>query len=284
MNKNTKIIIIVSSIIFLIVAGVSVFFLFFNKEKAEEPKEEKPTEEKPIVNEDDTEEKFVAKEITNTEVEKLFSYVVFDGPITQVGNYYENPFSSYSNKDKIELAITKYTLLKFRKEITTELDTSIIKELESENKYEIPDNLEAYIELTDVKDSIKYLFNMDLTDNEILSYGELRTCPISVPVESLKLFGLFSACGGDYGRDIVQAITDYKETSNEITVTTVKAEQGYEDDKIYYNKTKVIYDNLDIENFEFTNENIELFPQLKYVFKKNNSDKYYLYDIVKLNF
>ena len=38
------------------------------------------------------------------------------------------------------------------------------------------------------------------------------------------------------------------------------------------------------ENYKFTDENVNKFPQLKYTFKKNKNGKYYLSDIVNLNF
>ena len=44
----------------------------------------------------------------------------------------------------------------------------------------------------------------------------------------------------------------------------------------------LIYQNVD--NFIFNDENINKFPQFKYIFKKNENNEYYVNDIINLNF
>ena len=103
--------------------------------------------------------------------------------------------------------------------------------------------------------------------------------------------------GGSYSGDIVQQIIDYNETEDEINLTVVKAEilssteTIYDDEVItqyagiyrYINNNSLVIKN-NTENFKFTDENVNKFPQLKYIFKKNKDGKYYVSDIVNLNF
>ena len=53
----------------------------------------------------------------------------------------------------------------------------------------------------------------------------------------------------------------------------------------YVNDTNtLVYKNVDEEDFHFTEDNIDLFSQIKYVFKKNEYGKYFISDIINLNF
>ena len=84
---------------------------------------------------------------------------------------------------------------------------------------------------------------------------------------------------------------------DEINLTVVKAEimpytetiygkekiTQYEGIYRYINNNSLVFKG-NTETFKFTDENVNKFSQLKYVFKKNNAGKYYVYDIVNLNF
>ena len=93
------------------------------------------------------------------------------------------------------------------------------------------------------------------------------------------------AGGDNYQAEIKQQIISYNELDNEIDLTVVKAELGYDGSVYrYVNKKDTLVYKDGVKNFEFTKDNISKFPQLKYVFKKNSMGNYYVYDIINLNY
>ena len=105
--------------------------------------------------------------------------------------------------------------------------------------------------------------------------------------------------GGAYQAEPIQQIIEYNELNDEINLTVVKAEILSSCQKIigangetikpagayrYVNNSNTLVLENITDDFKFTKENVSKFPQLKYIFKKNDNGKYYVSDIVNLNF
>lgn len=263
-SKTLLILLIIFIILTLILGG----YILYDKVII---KDEIKTEESNN-NSNPNESETIIKEVSikNAEIEELYKYVQSSSKSFSVclGEFYLKPFKNHSLSDKVSLVLINYAE-NFKKPI----DNSIAIKLDSQN------GSEYYIEPEIVKNGMKYLYNIQIDnfDNKANYAWEYNS--------DLDLF-LDIPGGGDYGAKIVEKIIDYNELDNEINLTTVKAEIGYDTNSVYryYNdENTLVFKGLG-DSFDFTEENVNKFPQLKYIFKKNEKGSYYLYDIVNLNF
>lgn len=220
-------------------------------------------------------------EIKNSEVKELYSYISasINSHNVCLGYYYQNPFKNHTLEDKISLVLINYGI-KHRKNI----DNNFLKKFNENDQKNIKTNSEYYIDADVIKQGMKKIFNIDISEfkerNEPNNYyhGYYYRKDVNA---FISVSG-----GGGYEAEIIQQIIEYNESDNEINLTVVKAEVGYEDDHVYRyinNKKTKVFENID-NNFQFTNENVTKFPQIKYIFKKNNNGQYYLSNIINLNF
>ena len=229
--------------------------------------------------------------IRNTEVKELYNYTQanLNSNWVCLGYFYQNPFKNHNLNDKIELVNINYAY-KYAKKIDNTFLQKIIK---SDRELVESGPSEYYIDANIVKNGMKLIFNIDVENLENnYSYGGWY---YRSDVDAfLNING-----GGGYPADIVDQIIEYNELDNEINLTVVKAEIDCSDDNICdiyryaEKKDTLVYENdyrekiIDgtiVYDFKFNKENINKFPQLKYIFKKNESGKYYVSDIVNLNF
>lgn len=228
--------------------------------------------------------------IKNSEVNKLYNYVQASLNSNNVclGYYYQNPFKNHTLKDKISLVLINYVDNNIK-----EIDNNFLSRIISNDREFLKVNYQYYVDENYVKNGMKTLFNIDVNEfsNED-NYGVWKYR------NDAKAFVQGSG-GGDYEGKIIQQVIEYQELDNEVILTVVKAEIlsssqtiiGEDGETIksagvyrYVNKNStLVFDNV-TNNFEFTKENINKFPQLKYVFKKNDNGKYYVSDIINLNF
>lgn len=126
---------------------------------------------------------------------------------------------------------------------------------------------------------MKLIFNIDIQNfSNDKSYG---TWTYNVSTNAF----ISGNGGGGYDAEPIQQIIEYNELNDEINLTVVKAELSYDNNVYRYvnNPNTLVFENI-TDNFEFIKENVNKFPQLKYIFKKNNDGKYYVSDIINLNF
>ena len=225
-------------------------------------------------------------EIKNKEIETLFSYVQ-PNVYTSVclGFFYQNPFKNYDLEDKISLLLNTYT-----EELKKEIDDVFLDKISSEDERNTILNTSMYyIEVDIIKKAMKEVFNIELnnyTFDEDKNYHNYKY---------LKEVNAFIDIPDDnkYLGQILQQIIDYKEKKNEIALTIVKAEiVSNEENSQLVNgayrysikENTLVLKDVNDDNFYFTKDNIDQFPQIKYVFKKNKNGKYYVSDIINLNY
>ena len=272
--KNKKVLYIVIAIVCILLLSCLVFILLTknnNKESNENKITGTPIEEVTI---------------KNSEVKELYNYIgaSLESNYVCVGYYYQNPYKNHELKDKISLVLINYAS-KYQKKI----DDEFIKKISKDDQDIIKTGSEYYIEPKVVKEGLKLIFNLDVDKFDDSYIGWTYRSDANAFVQVMG--------GGSYPGDIVQQIIDYNETEDEINLTVVKAEilssteTIYDDEVItqyagiyrYINNNSLVIKN-NTENFKFTDENVNKFPQLKYIFKKNKDGKYYVSDIVNLNF
>lgn len=221
--------------------------------------------------------------IQNQEIENLYSYVspyLYSSNVC-LGFFYQNPFENHDLDDKISLLLISYGE-QFKKAI----DDDFLNKIKDKNERNKIENTSFYyIEVEVIEEAMKLIFNISLDDykfDQIKDYYRYRY------IKDANAF-VDTLIDEEYKSQVLQQIIDYNETSSEINLTVVKTEI-VSDSKLngayrYANKkdTLVIKDITD-EEFYFTKENINKFPQVKYIFKKNKDGKYYVSDIVNLNF
>ena len=219
--------------------------------------------------------------------EELYNYVEpsLNSNSVCVGYFYQNPYQNHSLIDKISIVLINYAK-KYQKKI----DDEFLKKISKDDRETIKSSSEYYIEPKVVKEGLKLIFNIDVDKFDDASYiGWNYRNDANAFVQVMG--------GGSYPGDITQQIISYNELEDEINLTVVKAEILSSTETIYdeeeitqyagiyryiNNNSLVIKDNT--ESFKFTDENVNKFPQLKYIFKKNKDGKYYVYDIINLNF
>ena len=216
-------------------------------------------------------EKTLIKEVKNEEVKSLLSYVESSIKSNNacLGDYYLKPYNKHTLNDKIALV-----LLNYAKEETLTSDQE-----KTASSYGVPQG-SKYVTLETVKEGLKKLYNIDLNESEIKEGSDYGKSVYINKIGFIKLGG-----GGDYPAVQKQAVIGYEETINAITVTVVQAELGLDGNVYRYaNKPETLVLSNASTSFEFTKENVKLFPQVKYTFTKNESDNYYLNNVENLNF
>lgn len=213
--------------------------------------------------------------IENNEIKDLYNYLqpsIKEGVC--LGFYYTNPFSNHSNDDKVSIVLHNYAT-NYKKEITDDM----WDKLPEEEKTLLKNNgVTKYVEENIVKEGMKLLFNIDIDKFDKETYANYTYN------QDLKVF-IEGMSGSGYTANIKQQIIEYQESDDEINLTIVKADIKNNEVYRYANKeTTLVYKNINYDNFVFTDDNISNFPQLKYVFKKNSEGKYYLSNIINLNF
>lgn len=212
--------------------------------------------------------------IKNEEINVLFNYVQpnLNSNYVCLGYFYQNPYKNHTLTDKVSLTLINYAAKQKKK-----IDDNFLKKINLSDREFIKNSSDYYIEANIVKEGLKLIYNVDIDkfdDNENYVWNYREDANAFVEIIS----------GGDYQAKILQQIIDYNELEDEINLTIVKAELGY-DGKVYRyinNKNTLVYNNSN--NFKFSKENIDKFPQLKYIFKKNAKGNYYISDIINLNF
>lgn len=226
--------------------------------------------------------------IDNTEIKELYNYTQasLNSNYVCLGYFYQNPFKNHSLIDKINLVIINYG-----KNYQKEIDDEFLLKINEEDRELVRNSSEYYVDANAIKKGLKLIFNIDIDnfDENENYYWDYR--------KNIDAFISISG-GGDYDGEIIQRIIDYKELDNEINLTVVKAEiltspimfnNGEKTlptgiYRVISNENSLVYENMSKDDFKFTRENIDKFPQIKYVFKKNDNGNYYVNDIINLNY
>lgn len=224
--------------------------------------------------------------IKNQEVKDIFQYVraSLKGGNLCLGMYYYNPYENHDVLDKIDLVLLNYAT-------SNKIDDKFLSNFNSDDAYDIKWSHTHYKKADEVRKGLKYLYNIEYNDfSNFKSHEYIYLGEVDAFVDVMG--------SGGY-RDLVEQVIDYNELDSEINLTVVKAEvrtvveyMGTNKDTVYpkgiyrniYDKNTLVYENMSMEEFKFTKENIDKFNQLKYIFKKNNEGKYYLSNIINLNY
>lgn len=212
--------------------------------------------------------------IKNNEVKELYNYVQASLNSSDVclGYFYQNPFKNHTLEDKISLVLINYAE-KFQKEV----DDNFLLRISQNDRVFVKTNSTHYINASDIKNGMKLIFNIDV--NTFDTNASYRWQYRSDADAFVSIDG-----GGDYDAKPIQQIIEYNELNNEINLTVAKAEITSDGIYRYVNNPNTLVLKNVTDNFKFTKENVDKFPQLKYIFKKNNAGKYYVSDILNLNF
>lgn len=282
-KKNTGLIILII-ILSVLVVGLSGFViyhkLFNNNDVNGGQNHDNGVEGTPIGN----------VVIENSEVKDLYNYVQASLNSNNVclGYYYQNSFKNHTLEDKISLVLINYANNYIKK-----IDDEFLSKIPEGEREFIKVNYLYYVDENYVKEGMKTIFNIDIDlFNDENNYGVWKY--ITDAKAFIQGFG-----GGDYSAKIIQQIIEYAEIEDEINIVVAKAEilpssQTIIDENGQKTKSAGVYrymnknNTLVFENvtydFRFTKENVDKFSQLKYVFKKNDNGKYYVSDIINLNF
>ncbi len=213
--------------------------------------------------------------IPNNEIKELYDYVKVDQPENSVCfiNYYIKHFDKTNINDLVDIVIKRYGE-KYSQEITNE----VLNKFDVEERDFIKNNSMYYIKGEVIRRGMKEIFDINISKLEqhpsSINWGYSEEADIYVD----------GSGGGGYDGYFYSQIIDYKVENDNVYITTVKAEL-HENNNVYRysnDENTLVYKN--VKDFKFTKENIKLFPQIQYVFKKNNAGEYYVYDIVNLNF
>lgn len=272
-NKSDKKIILICFLFGLVLALGS--YIIYDKVKNDDSKKDNNSTDT-INDKNQNETKSIDNiVITNSEIKELYSYVQpsLNSNYVCLGYFYQNPFKNHTLENKISLVLINYAQ-KYRKKI----DDNFLQKIAANDRDMIKNSSEYYVDSNVVKEGLKLIFNIDVDkfDSNKSYFWQYRSDADAF----VEVMG-----GGDYQADIVQQLISYNELDNEVNLTVVKAELGYDKNVYRYvnNEKTLVFEN-NADNFKFTNENINKFPQLKYVFKKNENGKYYVSDIINLNF
>lgn len=270
-NKGLVVLLVIFIVLILVLGG----FILYDKVLSDKNSDVNNNSNS-VTDNNTTETTIDNVEIKNSEVKELYNYVQasLNSNYVCLGYFYQNPFKNHTLEDKISLVLINYAS-NYKKKI----DDKFLNKLPIDKQEFIKVNSEYYINATDVINGMKLIFDINIqnfTNDD--NYGTWTYN------SSTNAF-ISGYGGGGYDAEPVQQIIEYNELNDEINLTVVKAELGYDDNVYrYVNKTTtLVYENA-TDNFKFTKENVSKFPQLKYIFKKNDNGKYYVSDIVNLNF
>lgn len=282
MEKKNSVLGVLVILLSVVVLGLTGFIVY-DKALNKDAKEENNNTNNNVV------ETFDNIVIKNSEIKELYNYVQPSLKSNNVclGYFYQNPYKNHTMDSKISLVLLNYAE-KYEKTI----DEKFLQKISESDRELVKNSSDYYVEPDIVKEGLKILFNIDIDkfDNKNYALWQYR--------DDANAF-VNGSGGGNYSAKVVQQVIDYNELNDEINLTVVKAEILSSPQNIigpsgettkpagiyrYVNNTNTLVISDNIENFEFSNDNISKFPQLKYVFKKNTNGKYYVSDIINLNF
>ena len=275
-QKSNKGLVVLVCVLCVLVLALGGFILY---DKVLSKPEQKPVE-KPNITDNNNNNQIVETPIDNviiknSEIKELYNYVQpsLNSNWVCLGYFYQNPYKNHTLANKVSLVLINYAE-KYKKKI----DDNFLQKVSQSDRDLVKNSSEYYIEPSVVKDGLKLFFNIDIDKfDDNANYAWDYRSDVNAFVEIMG--------GGDYQAEIFQQIIDYNELSDEINLTVAKAELGYDNNVYrYVNKENTLVFNNNSDKFKFTKENVNKFPQLKYIFKKNSNGKYYVSDIINLNF
>ena len=253
--RDIMIILILILIILLLGYGSYSFLLSQVKEKQEEEKEIGP--------------------IKNKEVREIYEWMKpsLDSNTICLGWFYQNPFQNHTLHDRVSLV-----LLHYGDSQKKEIDSTFLSSLE-ENR-ELLSNYQYYVSGDTIRDGMKKIFN------EAIEYFDDQAEYLSWYYQSdIDMFLLKEKTENLLPITYHQEVIQYEQKDGKIMVTVAKAEFSESKQKIYryyYKPESLVYDSY-TEEFDFTKDNVEQFPQVQYVFQQKDGH-YYLEDIINLNY
>ena len=269
-KQKNKGIIVVITILILLVLGFGGYFVYDMFLKSE------PEENNIESNVNNVEEKMSIDDVVikNSEVKELYNYVApnLKSQSVCLGYYYQNSYQNHTLEDKVGVVIFNYG-----QDFAKQYDDAFLSKAK-QSGVDVFSPSEKYIEASVVKEGLKLFFNIEVEKFDNNSYG---------PWKYIKEVDAFidSGHGGGYMAEIKQQVIGYNESDDEIELTVVKAEIDSDNNVYrYVNKAETLVYKNSVETFKFTDDNVEQFPQLKYIFKKNDFGKYYVSDILNLNY
>jgi len=262
-NKRLIILILVFAILILVLGGFILYDKLFANQNS-------------ITDNYVTENSIDDIVIENSEVQELYNYVQANLNSNSIclGYFYQNPFANHTLEDKISLVLINYA-----SNYEERVDDNFLQQISQNDREHIKVNSLYYINADRVREGMKLIFNIDVDefDDEANYKWHYRSdADAFVSIDG----------GGAYPANPIQQIIEYNELDDEINLIVVKAELDRVDGNVYRYAIKtntLVFENA-ADNFQFTKENISKFPQLKYIFKKNDNGKYYVSDIINLNF
>lgn len=283
-NKGLVVLLVIFIILTLVLGG----FILYDKVLSNENPDVNNNSNS-VTDNNTTETTIDNVEIKNSEVKELYNYVQasLNSNYVCLGYFYQNPFKNHTLEDKISLVLINYAS-NYKKKI----DDNFLQKIPQNERDLVKNSSEYYIDVNDVKNGMKLIFNIDVQKfDDNANYAWDYRSDVNAFVEIIG--------GGGYEAEPIQQIIEYNELNDEINLTVVKAEIlsssetniGANGETIkpagayrYVNNSNTLVLENITDDFKFTKENVSKFPQLKYIFKKNDNGKYYVSDIVNLNF
>ena len=217
--------------------------------------------------------------IKNNEVREIFEWTKpsLKSGVICLGWYYQNPYSNHSLYDRIAIVLIGYGDAHKK-----ELNGNVLRSLMNEERNTLLDTYQYYITGSEVRDKMKEFFNekVDFFDDgkqyHNWFYHEKNDLFLLKKTEEEE-FKYFRT---------KQEVFSYEEKKDTISLKVVKADYDDYDKRFYryFFNTETYVLEQDPKTFEFTKDNINQFPQVEYIFKKNKKGHYYLSDIQNLNF
>ncbi len=216
--------------------------------------------------------------IKNNEVREIYEWTKpsLESGVICLGWFYQNPYSNHSFYDRISIVLVGYGNAH-----KNELNENVLKELTNEERNSVLSTYQYYISGKVIRDKMKEFFN-----EKVEYFDDGKQYHTWYYHEKSDLFLLKEMEKVPYNFETKQEVFSYEEKNDTITLKVVKAEYDENSKKIYryiFNQETFVLEQ-DPKTFEFTKENINQFPQLEYIFKKNKKGHYYLSDIQNLNF
>ena len=248
-NKTTLILIGAVVLVLLSVLGTVLVMNELNKGKKPEVEETLYLEE---------------KEITNSEVKELFDTLLndFDEGVPNFNN---------ENYQKLDLLLNS-KFLNYKKMTDSEFD-KYKKVLEEERGGVIDDE---YVEKINLLDSIKNVFNLELSLDDVNNaLLEVESCPKLEYYDKDEIFVVSVACGGIYFGVNKSFVYNYEEKNDEVIVDSLYylVYADSEEEKIANTSELHL---LEGDEFKITENELNNYKKVEYVFKKNSSGTYYI--------
>lgn len=311
-KKNTGIIVLIVVLI-IIVLGLGGFIVYdkvINNNVTEIKKDTDKSSEKTETveenndgsnNQDEIKELFSWSNpnfvIPDSEINKLYNYVKSDLSYTWWDvcfmNYYQNPFDKNNMSELVSIVAQVYA-----KPYISNITPDLVNHLSSSTRSLI-EYSDVYVDGNIIRRGLEEIFNVDTSK---VNFATLNNYPESFGYNYIEEADMYvndpGGGGGSYDAVQIQQIISYQKNENKINMIVVKAEINDSEIDInngesivpagiyryFYNADTLVYKNMISNDFTFTKENVDKFPQIKYVFRKNDSGKYYVYDIINLNY